>query len=70
MSVTPDGDDDGGTTPTNRANNNWRPLHARLLILGELVKLVGNREDSGLALDRTLDLALPSLENASVQVRH
>ena len=60
---------DTATTPTNRGSSNWRPLHARLRILGELVKSLGDREGTGLALDRTLDVALPSLENASVQVR-
>lgn len=65
--------DDGNepaATPTNRGgSNNWRPLHARLRILGELVKLLGDREGTGLEVDRTLDVALPCLENASVQVR-
>ena len=47
----------------------WRPMHARLSVLLELLKEFKLSELNGLRLAETVDLALPGLENSSVQVR-
>ena len=47
----------------------WRPMHARLSVLLELVKEFKLSELNGIRLAETVDLALPGLENSSVQVR-
>ena len=49
--------------------SSWRPMHARLSVLLELLNEFKLSDLNGIRLAETVDLALPGLENTSVQVR-